>query len=363
MVCTIVLPQIDHVGALAAHHPRSGTAHYPKCITVAHDDGTVYFSDSRINKLIDGQACLMATLNTCVAAMVALGDGALLLLDYQGGLHHVSAGGVKTVVKACLGLRPWHSGMTRDPANAMVEVVGTMTTNPPSNSQPIVRKRLTPIGTIGGLVKYKVDGNCVKGIEVGSYFETHGPSSHKTLAMDMLALFKNTDLPSGKVVFVVEGKEVRALKELLAQRCEYFCRMFWDTWVLDRVHVSEVSADVFGAVLEYLYTNNLPTTMDAMTAVETMRYADQILHKDLALVRASAMMWQDNVCELCAYATRHGLADLRKKCVSHIYCHLANMRVHPSLDLLYADTLRDVLRSMNVRRKTSLTGPTAPNFA
>ena len=81
------------------------------------------------------------------------------------------------------------------------------------------------------------------------------------------------------VVFVIEGKEIRANKAVMAARSEHFRALFFGGMKEQhegRVEIPDIAYNVFEAILEYLYTDTV-RGMNVDMAVSLMIAAEQFM--------------------------------------------------------------------------------------
>jgi hypothetical protein len=81
------------------------------------------------------------------------------------------------------------------------------------------------------------------------------------------------------VVFIIEGKEIRANKAVMAARSEHFRALFYGGMKEQheaRVEIPDIAYNVFEAILEYLYTDTV-RGMNVDMAVSLMIAAEQFM--------------------------------------------------------------------------------------
>lgn len=74
-------------------------------------------------------------------------------------------------------------------------------------------------------------------------------------------MIDNTNLNEGPVVFILDnGRRIKASKNILSARCEYFRVMFSSSMresTEEEVHVSDMSEQALRILLNYLYTDRV----------------------------------------------------------------------------------------------------------
>ena len=81
---------------------------------------------------------------------------------------------------------------------------------------------------------------------------------HSSLLNDLRAMINNQVLSD--VCFIIEGKEIRANKAIMAARSEHFKAMFYGGMKEQydaKIEIDDITYNVFEAILEYLYTDNV----------------------------------------------------------------------------------------------------------
>ena len=104
---------------------------------------------------------------------------------------------------------------------------------------------------------------------------------HSNLKSDLLKLLDNP--ASADVTFLVQGEPIKAHKNILTVRCDYFQKMFQsDTQekASDEVQVPDVKPDVFKGMLQFLYSDSQPKNFVEI-ALDLLLVADKYCLADL----------------------------------------------------------------------------------
>lgn len=94
---------------------------------------------------------------------------------------------------------------------------------------------------------------------------------------DLKAMINNSLLSD--VVFIIEGKEIKANKAIMAARSEHFRALFYGGMKEqheNKVEIPDIAYNVFEAILEYLYTDTVKG-MNVDMAVSLMIAAEQFM--------------------------------------------------------------------------------------
>ena len=141
---------------------------------------------------------------------------------------------------------------------------------------------------------------------------------HSRLQEDYLSLLesaKNTD-----ITFCFDDRQIAAHKAILSARAPYFANMFESGMKeasLNQVQIKDVEADVFKAVLQYLYSGAAPANLTnfslELLAAADMYGLDEL--KKLSEPTACEVLDADNVVDAFVLADRINCASLRERAV------------------------------------------------
>jgi hypothetical protein len=129
------------------------------------------------------------------------------------------------------------------------------------------------------------------------------------------------------VSFEINGHTVKAHRNILTARCEYFRAMLCENLSQDRcakpIHMDNISLNAFRGLLCYIYTDNLPDDAQPETACELARVSDWYNIKDLkekAHVFIQSKLSIDNVLKLyiCSVDLEPRLESVQQLCLKFI---------------------------------------------
>ena len=138
---------------------------------------------------------------------------------------------------------------------------------------------------------------------------------------DLRSMINNTLL--GDVVFVIEGKEIRANKAIMAARSEHFRALFYGGMKEQhegRVEIPDIAVNVFEAILEYLYTDTV-RGMNVDMAVSLMIAAEQFMLDRLKAMCQDSIrknITTENVVPILRTSYYHRANALKEICLDFI---------------------------------------------
>jgi hypothetical protein len=163
------------------------------------------------------------------------------------------------------------------------------------------------------------------------------------------------------ITFIVEGKEVRLHKAVLAARCEYFRKMF-NSGMLESTatHITlyELRHDVFLALSDYLYTDQL---QDPTFALDLLVEAEKMNIPRLSALCQSVLeegIDAETVTNILDAADTYMAHALRKVCVAYILENWEQVSVTEGFVGLRVDLLREILR----KRANPGSYPSPPHY-
>lgn len=125
------------------------------------------------------------------------------------------------------------------------------------------------------------------------------------------------------VRFIIEGRSIHAHRCILYARSEYFQNMFdsrmRETCETD-IPVTDVSYDVFHAVLEYLYSGKVRIAQGRL-AVDLLKAADMFRIeglRNLCVEKVQQAVTTDNAAFICQVASTHNAHDLKVFCITYM---------------------------------------------
>ena len=143
------------------------------------------------------------------------------------------------------------------------------------------------------------------------------------------------------VTFEVEGQSICAHRCILYSRSEYFRSMF-DSSMREskesRIPISNISYDVFHAVLEYLYSGTVKVT-DGRLAVELLKAADMFRIeglRSLCVEKVEQAVTVENAAFICQVADMHNTENLKMFCITFI--------IHNFRSVIKSKSFQDVMR-------------------
>ncbi|XP_039267485.1 speckle-type POZ protein-like [Styela clava] len=143
------------------------------------------------------------------------------------------------------------------------------------------------------------------------------------LAEDLEGLLEGGDFTD--CTFFVEGKEFKAHKSIIAARSVVFRAMFqheMEERKLNRVEISDISADVFREMLSFLYTGAAPN-LDQMAA-ELLAAADKYALQRLKVMCEESLCTNlsvENVADILILADLHNADQLKEMAIDFINSH------------------------------------------
>lgn len=118
------------------------------------------------------------------------------------------------------------------------------------------------------------------------------------------------------LTFCVGGKEFKVHKGILASRCEYFKVMFTGNLVesvQDKIDITDVEPDVFEAILQFVYSGQLPIDYDDIT--KDLLIAADKYNLQKVVTQCEQVLCQnvnkDNCVELLIFADKYNQKSLR----------------------------------------------------
>ena len=149
------------------------------------------------------------------------------------------------------------------------------------------------------------------------------------LPRDMLRLFESTD--GADVTFIAQNEEIRAHKNILIARSDYFRSLFQSGMLeaqSNRVIV-EAKADLFRELLKFLYTGLPPENLPAVAA-ELLPLADQYGIAKLKNLCCSALILKvtsKTAIEIYLLAEAHACEDVANLCLRVIKGNLKTLKM------------------------------------
>ena len=150
-----------------------------------------------------------------------------------------------------------------------------------------------------------------------------------SLAHDLKTSLDDGDLADA-VLRTDCGATFRAHKLILSLRSPVFRAMFTGAGASMRegggeVQVQDVSAEAVKALLEYIYSDSIPSDITLDRAIELLGLAEQYalkLLKQSVCATISAHLSIETVCTLLKAATCYGLRELKDTCIKMIRAHV-----------------------------------------
>ena len=150
--------------------------------------------------------------------------------------------------------------------------------------------------------------------------ESKGPEmTDDRLSVDLLDLFESSEFAD--VTIKCGDKEFKCVKAILAARSKVFLSMFkHDTKEakLNCVDVEDVSPDVMGFILRYIYSGRIPDQSDALLKnvepIELLAGADKYGLMDLKAACETEILenlTMDGICYILVMADRHSARNLK----------------------------------------------------
>eukprot|EP01122_Echinamoeba_exundans_P011929 TRINITY_DN4896_c0_g1_i1.p1 TRINITY_DN4896_c0_g1~~TRINITY_DN4896_c0_g1_i1.p1 ORF type:complete len:1528 (-),score=212.90 TRINITY_DN4896_c0_g1_i1:784-5367(-) len=180
--------------------------------------------------------------------------------------------------------------------------------------------------------------------------------STSTFNSDMRFLLNNESFSD--VVFVVEQRRFHAWKGILCARSEFFRAMFMSPLresAENHIDVTDVTYDIFGRVLEYVYTDSLnETNLSADSAVSLLSAANRYMLQRLKLLTEEwlvANIADDNVYSLFLAADLYEAPRLKATCVHYVAANadrildLADVVKNSTFSQCVIDVLKSRLQS------------------
>jgi len=151
----------------------------------------------------------------------------------------------------------------------------------------------------------------------------------RLLRMDFASLLKDTDFPSGRVIFLVEGLEVPAERFLLASRSIYFERMLrpgMSEGSSRPVPIPRASRAAFLAVLQFIYSGGRggEAIFEDADALEVLHLSVEFLLDDLTRLCEWKLM--QGLTPERALAVFGNIAAIRSKAPHLVDACMENMR-------------------------------------
>ncbi|KAH9382514.1 hypothetical protein HPB48_011331 [Haemaphysalis longicornis] len=183
------------------------------------------------------------------------------------------------------------------------------------------------------------------------------------LSEDYGMLFESGQLSD--VVFVLDGRELRAHKPILVARCSVFASMFEHDMlenVLNKVDIKDIDHDVFSEMLRFIYTGKAPDIdkfpMDLLVAAE--KYALERL-KAMCEKVISSNLSEENAAEVFVFADMHSAHQLKTEAMRYICAHAAAVKKTAGwMNMISSNpTLALEVSTELISRATSPVGPLA----
>lgn len=176
---------------------------------------------------------------------------------------------------------------------------------------------------------------------VGKRFMVDNVQSEITLSNDMVDLLSSEEFSD--IVFEVEGKLIKAHRNILTARSDYFRAMLCENLKQDRlskpIHIDNVSYNGFRALLYYLYTGNIGEDVSCECACELRRISswydlEELGEKSYLYLQTRISI--DNVLSLflCAHRIAPRLEDVESFCLKFIAKNFQNIYVRPEFKTL-----------------------------
>jgi len=123
------------------------------------------------------------------------------------------------------------------------------------------------------------------------------------------------------ITFVIEGQKILAHKCVLAARCEKFRAMLQDCF--KEGQLIEIALDCklapFQAMLEYLYTDNIPSNCDALSDLSALAEEYLLLHlKSICEIKMLDSLDLYNAASMLVHADLYRCEVLKKYCLQFI---------------------------------------------
>ncbi|XP_077454563.1 inhibitor of Bruton tyrosine kinase isoform X2 [Stigmatopora argus] len=175
----------------------------------------------------------------------------------------------------------------------------------------------------------------------------------------------------------VDGKEFPCHKSVLCARQEYFYSMLGNPWI-ESTSCSALkmptTSDVLQAILEYIYTDDSPSTRESMNVAfvcNVLIVADQLLIlrlKEICEVAITENLTLKNAAELLEFSAMYNAEQLKLSCLQFIVLNLGALLETKALDCISDEVLLDLSASYRrmipaMQRRVFTPYPDAPDLS
>ncbi|XP_052820202.1 uncharacterized protein LOC128246029 [Mya arenaria] len=192
----------------------------------------------------------------------------------------------------------------------------------------------------------------------GRRFLLAPPPSMSDMASDLEKLIN--DERFSDCSFTVEGKTVYAHRAILCVRSDYFRALFADhtkeSKSKEPIVIPDVSYPNFLAVLHFLYTNQLPDTLDTIALTNLWRVADRFSMdglKALAALQVCEKINTENVVDtfVCANNNLPIIDEIRNNCMAFMSSHMSFVVNTASFERLPRDIMLEIIQQSTSKLK------------
>ncbi|XP_045211208.2 TD and POZ domain-containing protein 2-like [Mercenaria mercenaria] len=199
----------------------------------------------------------------------------------------------------------------------------------------------------------------------GRTFLTVPPPPAEELASDFAKIVNDSTFSDCQ--FLLEGKHtVYAHKAIICARSDYFKAMFSEksekSYISAAIEIEDVSYISFMAVMQYLYTNSLPSNpypcppYDTVSLTHIWRVAERFQLaglKTLTIYLISEKMDATNVVDtyLAAAESTPIIEEVRNNCILFMSTHLQSIVNTPSFTALPQDVMLEIIQGTTAKLK------------
>ena len=159
------------------------------------------------------------------------------------------------------------------------------------------------------------------------------PTTFATITTNTLSDHLRMLLEAGTladVTIVVENRSFTAHRAILFARSPYFAAMFRNDQSKEshdaRIVLTDIPANVFELLLDFIYTDHIPLAAIDQHAVELFNAADKYQLDSLRArceARLCSMLTVENVCDTLLLAELHSALPLKTQCIEFIVANAA----------------------------------------
>ncbi|XP_062581076.1 speckle-type POZ protein B-like [Saccostrea cucullata] len=195
---------------------------------------------------------------------------------------------------------------------------------------------------------------------VGTKFNFELPEPPAQLSKDMGQLV-NSDLFSD-VQFSVDGRIFHGHKAILTVRSDFFRAMFCDQMRESRanepIELKDVSADAFGIILHFIYTNEIAQNSDWLLLLEIWRVADQFCLdglKSISFINLCSNLNTENVVDIYVEASTKLplIEDLMTAAMGFMRSKMDEVVRQPNFTSLPKDVMVEIIQHMTEKMSIS----------